>query len=143
MAGTHHNTGQFIIQNPSCLLLILSASSDDISDIGASISSGRRPIGAELERMVTIEGLLMEVVSIVIQHPLNPLYPVVKDKFLFRPLNSTQEFLDASEKILWSGELLSCQCPLHVLEKPEVRRCAVRTVRRMQYLNNRIVSEKF
>jgi hypothetical protein len=45
------------------------------------ISSGRNPIGPELERMVIIEGLLMEVVSIVIQHPLSPFYPVVKDDF--------------------------------------------------------------
>jgi hypothetical protein len=44
-------------------------------------NDGHRPIGAELERMVTIEGLLMEAVSIAIQHRLNPLYPVVKDEF--------------------------------------------------------------
>jgi hypothetical protein len=57
--------------------------------------------------MVVIEGLLMEVVSIVVQHPLNPLYPVVKDEFQFRCLNFTQKELNASEKILWPGELLS------------------------------------
>jgi hypothetical protein len=39
--------------------------------------------------MVIIESLLMEVVSIVIQHPLNSLDPVVKDEFQFRPLNFT------------------------------------------------------
>jgi hypothetical protein len=50
--------------------------------------------------MVIIEGLLMEAVSIVIQHPLNPRYPVVKDEFQFRPLIFTQKFLNASEKIL-------------------------------------------
>jgi hypothetical protein len=38
-----------------------------------SIRSGHRLIGAELERIVIIENLFMEVVSIVIQHPLNPL----------------------------------------------------------------------
>jgi hypothetical protein len=74
--------------------------------------------------MVIIKALLMEVVSIVIQHPLNPLYPVVKDEFQFRPLNFTQKFLNvlhANEKILWTGELLSCQCHFHVSEKPEIR----------------------
>jgi hypothetical protein len=74
-----------------------------------SIGSGHRPIGAELERMVITESLLMEMVSIVIQHPLNPLYPVVKDELQSRPLNFTQKFLNAKEKILWPGELLSCQ----------------------------------
>jgi hypothetical protein len=73
-----------------------------------SINNGHRPIGAELEQMVIIKRLLMEVVSITIQHPLNPLYPVEKDKFQFRPLNFTQKFLNASERILWPGELLSC-----------------------------------
>jgi hypothetical protein len=33
--------------------------------------------------MVIMEGLLMEVVSIVIQDTLNPLYQVVKDGFQF------------------------------------------------------------
>jgi hypothetical protein len=93
--------------------------------------------------MVIIKGSLMEVVSIVIQqqHPLNPLYPVVKDEFPFRPLNFTQKRLNASAKILRPGKLLSCQCHLHVLEKPEIRRCQARTVRRMGYSNNRIFSE--
>jgi hypothetical protein len=51
--------------------------------------------------MVIIENLPVEAVSIVIQHPLtlNPFYPVVKDEFQFRPLNFTQKFLNASEKI--------------------------------------------
>jgi hypothetical protein len=71
--------------------------------------------------MVIREGLLMEAVFIIIQNPLNPLYPVVKDEFQFRLLNFTQKFLDASEKILWPRELLSCQCRLHVPEKPEAR----------------------
>jgi hypothetical protein len=71
--------------------------------------------------MVIRESLLMEIVSIVIQHPLNPLDPVVKDEFQFRPLNFTQKFLYASEKILWPWLLLSCQCRLHVSEKPEAR----------------------
>jgi hypothetical protein len=64
--------------------------------------------------MVIIKSLIMKVVSIVIQRPLNPAYTVVKDKFQSRTLN-------VSEKILWPGELLSCQCRLHVPEKPEVR----------------------
>jgi hypothetical protein len=34
-----------------------------------------------LERMVIMKGLLMEVISIIIEHPLNPLYPVVKNEF--------------------------------------------------------------
>jgi hypothetical protein len=68
--------------------------------IKRSISSDHRPIGAELERMVIREGLLLEVVPIVIRHPLNPLYPVVKDEFQLRPLNFAQKFLNASEKIL-------------------------------------------
>jgi hypothetical protein len=50
--------------------------------------------------MVIREGLGMEVVSIVIQHPLNPLYPVVKDGFQFRPMNFTPKSLNANEKIL-------------------------------------------
>jgi hypothetical protein len=49
--------------------------------------------------MMIIEGLLIEIVSIVIQHPLNPLGPVVKEEFQFRPLNFTQKFLNTSEKI--------------------------------------------
>jgi hypothetical protein len=53
--------------------------------------------------MVIIEVFLMEVVSIVIQHPLSPPYPVVKDGFQFRPLNFTQTFLNASEKLFWPG----------------------------------------
>jgi hypothetical protein len=61
----------------------------------------------------------MEAIFIVIQHPLNPLYPVVKEKVQLRPLNFTQKLLNASQKILWPGELLSCQCRLHVPEKPE------------------------
>jgi hypothetical protein len=64
--------------------------------------------------MTTIEGLLMEITFIVIQGPLNRLYQVVKDEFQFRPLNFTQKFLNASEKILWPGELLFFQYCLHV-----------------------------
>jgi hypothetical protein len=37
-----------------------------------SISGGHRPIGAKLERMVIIESLSMELVSIVIQQPIEP-----------------------------------------------------------------------
>jgi hypothetical protein len=84
----------------------------------------------------------MEVVSIVIQHPLNQLYPMVKGEFQFRPLIVIQKFLNASEKILWPGELLSHQPRIHVPEKPEVRRCPVMTLRRMRYLSNRIFSDK-
>jgi hypothetical protein len=69
--------------------------------------------------MVIRRGLPMEVFSIVVQNPLNSLYAVVKNEFQFRHLNFTQKFLKASEKILWPGELLSCQCRLHVPEKPE------------------------
>jgi hypothetical protein len=79
----------------------------------------------------------MEIVSIVIQHPLNAVDPVVKGEFQFRLLKVTQEFLNASKKIFWPGELLSCQCRLHVPERTEVR-----TVRRMGYPNNQIFSEK-
>jgi hypothetical protein len=93
--------------------------------------------------MVIIEGLVMKVVSMVIQHPLNPLYPAAKDEFQFRPLNVTQKLLNASEKILWPEELFFCQCRLHVPEKPEVRRCQAQTVRRMGYSNNRLFGEKF
>jgi hypothetical protein len=78
-------------------------------------------IGAELERMTMIEGLLMKVVPIVIQYTLNPLPPMAKDEFRFRPLNFTQKFPNADAKILWPGELLSCQCRLHVPEKPETK----------------------
>jgi hypothetical protein len=59
--------------------------------------------------MVIIDGFFMEVVSIVIQHTLNPLYPIVKGEFQFRPLDFTQTFLNASETIFWLGELLPCQ----------------------------------
>jgi hypothetical protein len=93
--------------------------------------------------MVIIQGLLVEVVSVVIKHSLNPLYPMVKDEFQFRLLNFIQKSLNASEKILWPGKLLSCQCRLHVPEKPKVRKYQVRTVRWMGYPNNRIFNEKF
>jgi hypothetical protein len=93
--------------------------------------------------MLIKEGIFMEIVSIVIQQSLNPLYPLVKDEFQFRPLNFTEKFLNASAKILWPRELLSCRCRLHVPEKPEIRRCQVRTVRWMGYSNNRTFSEKF
>jgi hypothetical protein len=65
-----------------------------------SISSGHGPIGAELERMVITDGFFLEVAFIVIQYPLNPLYPVVENELQFRPLNFTRKFLNASEKIL-------------------------------------------
>jgi hypothetical protein len=93
--------------------------------------------------MMIIEGLFMEVVSIVVQLPLNPLYPVVKDEFQFRPPSFTQKFLSASEKALWPGEPLSCQCRLHVPEKSKVRMGQIRTVRRMEYSDNGIFSERF
>jgi hypothetical protein len=89
---------------------------------GGSIKSSYRPIGAELERTVTIEGLLVEIISIVIQRPSNPLYPVVKDEFQFTLLNFTQKLLNTSEKILRPGELLFCQYRLHAPEKPEITR---------------------
>jgi hypothetical protein len=73
--------------------------------------------------MVIREGLFMEVVTMVIQHLLNTLYPVVKDEFQFRPLDFTQKFLNARERILWPGKLLSYQCHFYVPEKPKVRRC--------------------
>jgi hypothetical protein len=104
-----------------------------------SISSGHRPNGAELERMMIAKCLF----SITIQHPVNPLYPVVKDEFQFRPLDFIQTFLNANEKILSPGELLPCQCRLHVPEKPKARRCQVGTVRWMGYSNHRIFTEKF
>jgi hypothetical protein len=44
-----------------------------------------------------------DLLSIVIQHPLNLLYLVVKAQFEFRPLNFTQKFLNTSETILWPG----------------------------------------
>jgi hypothetical protein len=69
-----------------------------------SIRSGHRPIGAELEQMVIIKGLFMEVVFIVIQHPLSPLYPVVKDEFQFRPLNFTHKFLMAVRRSSGPGK---------------------------------------
>jgi hypothetical protein len=52
-------------------------------------------------------------------------------------MHKTRKFLNASEKILWHGGLLSCQCCLHVPEKPEIRKCQVSTVRQMGYLNDR------
>jgi hypothetical protein len=90
--------------------------------------------------MVIIEGLFMELIFIVIQHPLNTLYPLVKDEFQFKSLNFTDRFLNAGEKTLWPGELLFCQYRFHVPEKSEVRMCQVRTVRQMGYSNNRIFS---
>jgi hypothetical protein len=49
--------------------------------------------------MVTMEGLLMEVVSIVIQHPSNPLDPMMDGMFQFGPLSFIQKRLNAIEKI--------------------------------------------
>jgi hypothetical protein len=72
---------------------------------------------------VIIEDLLIEVLPIVIQQPLNPLSPVAKDEFQFRSPHFTQKGLNASEKSLWLGKLLYCQCRLHVPENPEARRC--------------------
>jgi hypothetical protein len=60
-------------------------------DLPGSISRDHSQIGANWERRVIIEGLLTEVVSIAVQHPLNPFYLVVKDEFQFRPLNFTQK----------------------------------------------------
>jgi hypothetical protein len=117
-------------------------SQSENGQLGRSINSGHMPIEAELERMVITGGLFMEVVSTIIQHPLNALYPVVKDEFQFRPLNFIQKYLNASEKILRPGKLLSYKCRLHVTETPEVRRCQVRTVERMGYSSNIIFSEK-
>jgi hypothetical protein len=57
------------------------------SNIGWSMSSGHRLIGAKLERMVITKDLLMELVSIVLQHPLNRLCPVAKDEFQFRAVD--------------------------------------------------------
>jgi hypothetical protein len=93
-----HVSGIFAIEGTSLRVLLWS------DNIRGWRGSDHRPIGAELERMVIIECLLMEVVSIAIQHPLHSLYPVVKDEFQFRSLNFTQKFLNASEKILWPGE---------------------------------------
>jgi hypothetical protein len=90
----------------------------EIKLIGGLMSSCHRAIGAELEQTVVIEGLVMEIVSIVIHHPLNTSYPVVKDEFQFIPLKFTRKFVNDTEKIFWPGELLSCQCCLHVPEKP-------------------------
>jgi hypothetical protein len=73
--------------------------------------------------MVITEGLLMAVVSIIIQHPLNLPYLVMKDDFQSKHLNFTQKSQSANDKILWPGELLICQFRLHISEKPEVRRC--------------------
>jgi hypothetical protein len=72
---------------------------------------------------------------------LNPPSPVVKDEFQFRPLNFTQKFLNTSEKILWPGELLSCQFHPHVPEMPEVKRCQARTLRQMRYSTNILFRE--
>jgi hypothetical protein len=113
--------------------------------IGRSISSGYRPIGAEVERMVIIEKLHMEVVSIGIQHTLNPLYPMVKDEFQSRPLNFTQNVWVPVRRFSDPG---NC-CPASTAfmwpegQKSEIRRCQVRTVRRMGYSNKSFFSRKF
>jgi hypothetical protein len=122
---------------------VFGISSANKTECRRSISSGHKPTGAELEQMVIIEGLLMEVVSIVLQHSLTSLYPVVTDDFQFRAPNFVQNFLNASETILWPGELLPCQCRLLVTEQLEVIRCHVLTIRRMGSSNNRISAEKF
>jgi hypothetical protein len=72
--------------------------------------------------MVMMEDLLMEVVTIIIQHLSNAFDIVVEDIFQFRPLNFIQKRLNSIKKIYWRSELLSCQCALHVIEKPEVRK---------------------
>jgi hypothetical protein len=103
-------------------------------NVSTEEKSIHRPIGAEPEGMVVIEGLLMEVVSIIIQHPSNPVYPVVKDEFQFRLLNLTQKFMNAREKILWPRGTVVLPMPPSCIrktknQKPELRRCEVRTVR--------------
>jgi hypothetical protein len=50
-----------------------------------SVSSGHRKIEAEPERTMIVDSLFVDVVSIVIHHSLNPLYPAVKGEFQFRP----------------------------------------------------------
>jgi hypothetical protein len=64
--------------------------------------------------------LLVEIVSIIIQHPSNPFDPVVKDMFQFRPLRLIQKRLKVIKKVGSTSELLSLHCGLHVAGKPEV-----------------------
>jgi hypothetical protein len=66
---------------------------------------------------------------------------VAKDEFPFRPLNFIQKFLNASEKILWPGELLFFQHRLHV-SKNQKSEGAKSGLWRMEYPNDRIFSEK-
>jgi hypothetical protein len=61
--------------------------------------------------MVVMENLFIEVVSIVIQHPLNTLCSMVKDELQFRPLNFNQKFVNASEKILCPGNFYPASAP--------------------------------
>jgi hypothetical protein len=89
--------------------------------IRESVSSGRRLIQAEPERMVMTEGLVIRGSSVMIHHSSNALNPIAEDMFQFRPLNFIEKRLNAIRKIWWLNELLSRQCALHVIEKPEVQ----------------------
>jgi hypothetical protein len=80
---------------------------DKRSKFGRSISSGHRPVEAILSPLMRTEGLPKEVVSVILQHPSDPLDPVVKHEFQFRPLNFLKECLNARKKIVWLVEMLS------------------------------------
>jgi hypothetical protein len=107
-----------------------------------SVSRGYRLVAQDLGRMAMIEGLFIEVVSSVIQRPSKALDPIIKDRSQFRPLNFVEKSLNASKKNLWSSELLLCTCAHPVAERPETRRCQVRTISGIVHLNNVNFGEK-
>jgi hypothetical protein len=99
--------------------------------LGWSINSGHRPIGAELERMVIIEGSVMEVTSIVIQSLLNPLSPMVKGEFLSDLWISLRNSRMSMRMSCGTGNYCPVSAAFMCPEKSEVKRCRARTARRM------------
>jgi hypothetical protein len=74
---------------------------------GALASTNHRLVEQDLGRMTMMEGLFMEVVWIVIQHPSNALCPIMEDRFQFGPQSFIQKPLTAIKTIGWPSELLS------------------------------------
>jgi hypothetical protein len=66
-----------------------------------------------------LEGLIMDVASIVIQHPSDSLDPVAEDTFRFRPLNLVRKGLNATAKIRWLAQPFSGSSALHAAERAE------------------------
>jgi hypothetical protein len=70
--------------------------------------NGHGLVEQDLGRIVIMEGFVMELVSIIVQHSSNSLDPMMESLFKFGSLNFIQERLNAIKKIHWPSELLSC-----------------------------------